>query len=97
MWARVASFEGGDTEEMRRLSEERMAAGTMDLPPGAGRALVLVDKEANRRLFVTFFESREAVAAAAQQFERMGDEIPEAIRGRRTAVDVYEVVYDSED
>ena len=46
-----------------------------------------------RRLFVTMFDSREAVEAAQQRFESMGDEIPEEIRGRRTSVDVYEVVW----
>ena len=55
--------------------------------------MVLQDHASGRRLFVTFFDSREAVDAAQQRFEAMGDEIPEEIRGRRTSVDVYEVVW----
>jgi hypothetical protein len=94
MWARVASFEGGNAEEMQRMSEERMASGEANLPQGMQRALVLADAAANRRLFITFFDSREAIAAAEERFEAMGDEVPEEIRGRRTAVDVYEVVFD---
>jgi hypothetical protein len=94
MWARVASFEGGNAEEMQRMSEERMASGEANLPQGIQRALVFADAAANRRLFITFFDSREAIAAAEERFEAMGDEVPEEIRGRRTAVDVYEVVFD---
>jgi hypothetical protein len=45
---------------------------------------------------MSFFDSREAVEAAAARFEAMGDEVPEEVRGRRTAVDVYEVVFDAE-
>jgi hypothetical protein len=32
--------------------------------------------------------------AAEQRFEEMGNEIPEDVRGRRVAVDTYEVVMD---
>jgi hypothetical protein len=93
MFARVASFEGGDVERLRQMNEERMADGTMELPEGLKSAMVLQDSASGRRLFITFFESREAVDAAQQRFEAMGDEIPEEIRGRRTSVDVYEVVW----
>ena len=55
--------------------------------------MVLQDPATGRRLFVTFFDSREAIDAAEQRFEAMGDEIPEDIRGRRTSVDTYEVVW----
>ena len=93
MFARVASFEGGDVERLRELNEERMNAGTMELPEGLKSAMVLQDSAKGRRLFVTFFDSREAIDAAEQRFEAMGDEIPEDVRGRRTSVDTYEVVW----
>ncbi|HKY25525.1 MAG TPA: hypothetical protein VJM07_10225 [Gaiella sp.] len=93
MFARVASFEGGDAEKLRQMNEERMAAGTMELPAGLKSAMVLQDSASGRRLFVTFFDSQEEIAAAEQRFEAMGDDIPEDIRGRRTSVDVYEVVW----
>ena len=93
MFARVASFEGGDVERLRQLNEERMNDGTMELPEGLKSAMVLQDNTSGRRMFVTFFDSKEAVEAAQQRFEAMGDEIPEEIRGRRTSVDVYEVVW----
>jgi hypothetical protein len=93
MFVRIATFEGGDVERLRQLNEERMASGEMNPPAGVTRAMVL---QGERRLFITFFDSREALEAAQQRFEEMGDEIPEEIRGKRVAVDVYEVVFDGE-
>ena len=94
MFARVASFEGGDMERLRQMNDEAMASGTIGFPDGLERAMLLKDEAGNRRLFVTFFASREALDAAAGRFEEMGDEIPEDVRGRRTSVAVYEVVLD---
>jgi hypothetical protein len=96
MHARIASFEGGNTEELRRLNEERMSSGTMEMPAGITGAMALVDPDSNRRLFITFFETPEQIEAAEEQFDKMGDEIPEDIRGRRTSVDVYKVVWNQE-
>ena len=93
MFARVATFEGGDAERLRQLNEERMNAGTLELPEGLKSAMALEDAASGRRLFVTFFDSKEAIDAAEARFEAMGDEIPEDIRGRRTSVDTYEVVW----
>jgi hypothetical protein len=95
MYARVASFEGGDNERLRQMAEERRGSGSM-MPAGMKRGMVLHDSDANRRLFISFFDSRPDVQAAEAQFDQMGDEIPEEVRGRRTSVDVYEVVWDEE-
>jgi hypothetical protein len=94
VFARVASFEGGDNARLRQLNDERMASGDMNPPEGINRVLLLDDDAGNRRLFITFFETREAIEAAEARFEAMGDEIPEDVRGRRTSVDVYEVALD---
>jgi len=94
MWARVASFEGGDQAQLQKMNEERMQSGDMKPPDGMQRVLLLADAEGNRRLFIAFFDSREAIEAAEQRFEQMGDEVPEDVRGRRTGVDYYEVLTD---
>jgi len=91
VFARIATFEGGNVDDLRRMGEERMADGESGMPEGVSRAMVL---QGDRRLFVTFFDSREAMQAAEQRFESMGDEIPEDVRGRRVSVDTYEVVMD---
>jgi hypothetical protein len=91
VFARIATFEGGNVDELRRMGEERMAANESGMPEGVSRAMVL---QGDKRLFVTFFDSREAMQSAERRFEEMGDEIPEDVRGRRVAVDTYEVVMD---
>jgi hypothetical protein len=95
MVARVATFEGGSNEELRRLNEERIGSGTMGFPEGMRRALVLGDGDAGRML-ISFFDDRDAVAAAEERFEAMGDEFPEEVRGRRTSVRVYDVLFEQE-
>ena len=91
VFARIATFEGGNVDELRRMGEERMADGDSGMPEGVSRAMVL---QGDKRLFVTFFDSREVMQAAEQRFESMGDEIPEDVRGRRLSVDTYEIVMD---
>ena len=93
MYARIASFEGGDDDRLQQINQERMDAGTMKTPEGMKSAMVLADRAKGRRLFISFFDSEDAIRAAEQQFEAMGEEIPEDVRGRRIAVDVYEVVF----
>jgi hypothetical protein len=93
MFARVATFEGGDVHRLRRMNEEAMQTGQLEPPAGMRRAMIL---QGDRRLFITFFDSREAIDAAEARFEQMGDEIPEEIRGRRVSVDVYEVLFDGQ-
>jgi hypothetical protein len=88
MWARVASFEDVDVERLRQ--EVERPPGTM--PEGMRAAFGLADADNKRQLFITLFDTREAIEAAEPIFEQMGDEIPEEVRGRRVSKDYYEVV-----
>ena len=88
MWARVASFEGTDVERMR--SEASRPPDRM--PEGLRGAFGLADAESGRQLFITLFDTREAIEAAEPMFEQMGDELPEEIRGRRVSKEYYEVM-----
>src|SRR5262245_42050270 len=92
MWVRVATFEGGDTAKLDELMDERMSSGQMPPPDGMGSVLILDDKDAKKRKFLAFFDSRDALEAAESGFDQMGDTIPEEIRGRRTSVHHYDVV-----
>jgi hypothetical protein len=97
MWVRVATFEGGDTEKLDKLMGERMESGEMPPPEGMSSVLILDDKDAKKRKFLAFFESRDAIEAAESGFDRQGDTIPEEIRGRRTSVHYYDVmIYDGD-
>jgi hypothetical protein len=88
MWARIATFEGTDVERMRAESSRPPD----QLPEGLRGAFGLADAAAGRHLFVTLFETREAMEAAEPMFEQMGDQIPEEVRGRRVGKHYYEVV-----
>ena len=92
MWVRVATFEGVDPEKASEIVNERMASGEMTPPEGMHSVLVLDDRDANKRKFLAFFDSKDAITAAEPGFEQMGDSIPEDIRGERTTVHYYEVV-----
>ena len=97
MWVRVATFEGGDTEKLDALMGERMSSGEMPPPEGMSSVLILDDKDAKRRKFLAFFESRDALEAAEAGFDQQGDTIPEEIRGKRTSVHYYDVgIYDGD-
>jgi hypothetical protein len=92
MFARVTRHEGGDEERLREVAAEQRAGSGPQMPDGCRRAMVLIGD--GHRLFVTFFDDRAAIAAAEAQFEAMGEQIPEDVRGRRASVDVYEVAFD---
>jgi heme-degrading monooxygenase HmoA len=92
MHARVASFENVDpslVDELRGRVRQNIDANRL---PDARGGLMLLDRDQRRSIGITFFDSEENIRAAEPEFERMGDEIPEEQRGRRTSVDVYEVV-----
>ena len=96
MIARIATFEGGDAEEMRRLNNEMLAErAATELPAGILRVIVLI-KDDRRWSVITFFDDEATAAAAEERFEQMGDEIPESVRGKRIGVESYEVAFDVE-
>ena len=45
MIARIATFEGGDAEEMRRRNNEMLVERATDLPAGILRVMVLMKDE----------------------------------------------------
>ncbi len=96
MIARIATFEGGDADEMRRRNNEMLVErAATDLPPGILRVMVLM-KDESKWAVISFFDSEEAAAAAEERFEQMGDEIPESVRGKRVSLESFEVVFDVE-
>jgi hypothetical protein len=93
MYARVAAFERSDPsllDELIGRIRERSDAWRSELPDARG-SLMLVDREGKRGLGITFFESEDDIRKAEPIFDRMGDEIPEEVRGRRVSVETYEV------
>ena len=95
MIARIATFEGGDADEMSRRNNEMLVERATELPAGILRVMVLM-KDESRWSVISFFDSEEAAAAAEERFEQMGDEIPESVRGKRISLESFEVAFDVE-
>jgi hypothetical protein len=95
MIARIATFEGGDAEEMRRINNEVLVERSAGLPSGLLRVMVLMQDDTHWSV-VSFFEDEESARASEARFEEMGDEIPEHVRGRRVGLESYEVAFDVE-
>lgn len=107
MYARVARFEGLDpsqidqgVEEMKRQMDAGRASG--ELPPGAPeqartlmetvkRVVQLVDRERGAALGIVYCESEDDLQRADAALNEMS---PGAGGGRRTGVEMYEVVVD---
>lgn len=97
MIARIATFEGGDADEMRRRNNEMLTsrAGT-ELPSGILRVIVLMNEGDNKWKVISFFDNAETAAASEERFEQLGDEIPESVRGKRVSLESFEVAFDVE-
>ena len=93
MFARVATFEGGDLESIRNVNNEILVNDPGRMPAGMKRVMVL---EGDQRLVITFFDTREALDASEEKFERLGDEIDESVRGKRVGLASYELLFDME-
>ena len=92
MHARIAAFESGDIsryDELVQLIRDRVSAGSEI--PGALGLFMLVDRSAGKALGISLFESEDAIRAAEPEFERMGNEVPEELRGKRVSVETFEV------
>ena len=95
MIARIATFEGGDAEEMYRINNELLVERSRPLPTGLLRVIVLMRDDTHWSV-VSFFEDEESARAAEARFEEMGNEIPERARGKRVGLESYEVAFDVE-
>lgn len=91
MHARVARFEGRDPSLTDELIQRVRDVGPASVPEAKG-FLGLFDRERGTALGVTFFDSEEAIRDSEQAFEDMARSFPEEMRGRRTSVDVVEVM-----
>jgi hypothetical protein len=94
MYARVAKWEGGDGEAMRRSAEEinsRAESGPPDGVPAKG-FMLLVDPDNGRGLAVTLFESEEDRRKGDDTLNSMSP--PDDGMGKRGPVEYYEVAVD---
>jgi hypothetical protein len=92
MHARIAAFENPNTSRIDDpVGIVRDRESTGKAVPDALGMYMLVDRAAGTSLGISIFEDEAAIRRAEPVFEKMGDEIPESLRGRRLSVDTYEV------
>ena len=91
MYVRVARFEGRDASMTDELISRVRDVGPSSVPEAKG-SLGLFDRERGSALGITFFDSEEAIRNSEQAFDDMAQHFPPEMRGRRTSVDVYEVL-----
>jgi heme-degrading monooxygenase HmoA len=91
MYARVASFEGRDSSLTDELINRVRDQGPRSVPDAKG-FLGLFDRERGTSLGITFFDSEEAIRNSEQAFEDMAQNFPAEMRGRRSSVDIHEVM-----
>src|SRR2546428_11704348 len=60
--------------------------------PDAKGFLGLFDRERGTALGITFFDSAEAIRNSEQAFEDMAQNFPAEMRGRRSSVEIHEVM-----
>jgi len=103
MYARVARFEGGDPARMdevieanRKLIEAALASPPEGLEDALG-TWVLVDRQARRGLGITLFATEDGMRRGDQALDTMSPPGPAGeAGGRRTSVELYEVVVRAE-
>ena len=91
MYARVACFEGRDSSLTDELVKRVRDQGPGSVPDAKG-FLGLFDRERGTAVGITFFDSEEAIRNSQRAFEEMAQNFPAEMRGRRTSVDVSEVM-----
>ena len=94
MYARVARFEGGDADAMRKEIEQINGSGDEGPPEGvpAKAFKMLSDLDSGTTLGIVFFETEEDMRKGGEVLDGMSPGIPEA--GKRTSVETFEVTVD---
>lgn len=94
MYARVATWEGGEADGIRRAADgikSRADSGPPEGVPSVGFTL-LIDPDKGRALAVGLFETEEDLRKGDETLNSMDP--PDEGMGRRASVDVYEVALD---
>lgn len=94
MYARVARWEGGDPDAIRRSAERINADRDQGPPPGvpAKGLLMLMDADSGRSMAIALFETKEDLRQGDATLNTMTPMEEDA--GSRTSVEMYEVGVD---
>ena len=94
MYARVAVFEGGSAEAMRKDAELINSSSADGPPPGvpANGITCLYDYESGKSIAIVFFETEADMKVGDAAMNEMTNDRPEA--GTRASVSFYEAPVD---
>jgi hypothetical protein len=94
MYARVAIFEGAESEALRRSAGELKERAAEGPPPGvpAKGFTMLMDPDSGRSISIVLFDTEEDLRTGDAALNEMNPTSEEA--GRRTTVETYEVAID---
>jgi hypothetical protein len=100
VYARIARFEGANPSRMdeRIETNRRYIEQSLESPPEGFEAAkgvwMLIDRKAGRGLGITLFETEDDLRKGDDALNKMSP--PDVEGGRRTSVEVYEVVFKRE-
>ena len=92
MHARVATFEGGDPDQVREAIgniKERAESGPTEGVPAVG-FLLLNSADGGKVMAISFFETQEDLERGDSKFNEMDPPVPGAM-GERSSVEMFEV------
>jgi hypothetical protein len=91
MYARVATWEGGEGDALQRSADEINSQAAMGPPEGvpATGFTMLIDRDAGRSMSISFFETEDDLRKGDAALNAMTP--GSAAVGRRVSVETYEV------
>jgi heme-degrading monooxygenase HmoA len=94
MFARVSRYTetADDLDEAARVSEEKLVPMVQQLPGFLGLQ-VLLDRDNRRSISITYWETREAMAASEEEANRIRQEGDELTGTKVVDVERYEVAF----
>ena len=88
MFARVGTYDKGGDEVVQGFQSQTDALQQVD---GFKGAYFLVDRDGDKAMTVTLWESREALDASAERAQQMRDDATTQAQASTVSVDNYEV------
>ena len=93
MHARMSFFEGPPhmIDEGVRQAREVVLPQTKEIDPAFQGIIALTDRQARKMVWITFWESEEAMGASEEEANRLGEETVDVAGGMVAGVERYEV------
>jgi hypothetical protein len=93
MHARISYFEGPPhmIDEGVRQAREVVLPQTREIDPGFKGIIALTDRQARKMVWITFWESEEAMVASKEAANRLSEQTVDVAGGMVAGVESYEV------